>query len=168
MWKILILVDLQWTIWIQRTWTEKNTSYSCHHCCHCININYDFSHLSLLSKKKTWTIGKIDAHYDDYQLSKSNSKESGISHWKRYCCLFDSFDLHRNFSVQVRSFSLQKHLFNPKCFRVPIDGGMNQFPYAYFVLEHMFICPLIISAFMGCVALYQHGKVLKRSILSLV
>ena len=42
---------------------------------------------------------------------------------------------------------------------------MDQFPYSLFVLEHIFLCPLFISVFLGSVIVYQHGKVLKRSLM---
>ena len=44
--------------------------------------------------------------------------------------------------------------------RTPKEA-MNDFPYAYFCLEHIFVCPTIVSVFVGSVIVFKHGKALK-------
>ena len=42
--------------------------------------------------------------------------------------------------------------------------GMNEFPFAYFPLEHMFIAPIGVSVFVGFVILFNHGLALKNAL----
>ena len=48
-------------------------------------------------------------------------------------------------------------------FRTPIKG-MNEYPYAYFVQEHLFIAPMVVSNIMGINILYNHGKAMKSNL----
>ena len=41
---------------------------------------------------------------------------------------------------------------------------MNEYPYAYFVQEHLFIAPMVVSNIMGINILYNHGKAMKSNL----
>ena len=38
---------------------------------------------------------------------------------------------------------------------------MDEFPYAYFCIEHIFVCPTVVSVFVGSIIVFKHGKSLK-------
>ena len=86
--------------------------------------------------------------------------------WETVQLLFGSFCLQEELLFSSKLFKSKYSTIKSRFwyFRIP-PKEMDQFPYSLFVLEHIFLCPLFISIFIGCVILYQHGKVLKRSLM---
>ena len=161
---IQLLVDLQWAIWTKGAWTEKDLSYSCYFGRHCLGINNGVSYSCIHSKKNT---RKTRKYGSCSKVSKQNSKEPWIFVGKLCSCFLGRFVCRRNCTLQVSWSNQNIQQSNTRFwrhFRIP-PKEMDQFPYSLFVLEHIFLCPLFISIFIGFVILYQHGKVLKRSLM---